>query len=428
MQILDLIFNGPYKAFLRHERLMPLYLAFQEYLLDRAAALANKTAEPKWVPPVATVAMCIKSTLAFVASKNVDEPFKASVEGLFVKVGQWYSDEDTLEFINLNLSELTIGPKAASTTVTFGGGEDVIDVDDGHDSMMAPPEFKQHLRIERRPVDGDGLELDDDLLNDAQQPEEQEVAADDAVVDAAAAAIMVPAGREPAPPPAVAHAAAGVFVAALRGAVARLPHIPLLSDEDIDRLAERPNGPKLIGDALKARGDQRKTGFTRSKLKAITKELKDFEAQRRVGAVPAVVAAAEVPLAVPLEAVAAAEAVVPHAGAAAAVVAAAAAGAMEVDDDEGANDAALQLNLQNFQRQEAEDHPNANTPADYKLCVCKKTWDQCPQGGKMIMCTVATCKGKWFHCACMPALKEYSRRDPAPDFVYVCFMCEWAAG
>ena len=34
LQVLDLLFNGPFKAFLRHERLLPIYETFQKHRTD----------------------------------------------------------------------------------------------------------------------------------------------------------------------------------------------------------------------------------------------------------------------------------------------------------------------------------------------------------------------------------------------------------
>ena len=57
---------------------------------------------------------------------------------------------------------------------------------------------------------------------------------------------------------------------------------PILDDKDIDDLAVGEHGVQNIRDAMKSRGDLRKSGYTKKNLASLVVELKDCEAGRRI--------------------------------------------------------------------------------------------------------------------------------------------------
>ena len=124
LQILDLIFNGPLKAFLRYKRYRPIYNAFQQHILDCASATANFQATPSWVQPKVDLPICIKLLIDFVDVKNQCVQFHASVKKCFIKAGQWYNCEDELTFVKYDLARLTLGAEAVDKVLMFGNDED----------------------------------------------------------------------------------------------------------------------------------------------------------------------------------------------------------------------------------------------------------------------------------------------------------------
>jgi len=88
MQVVDLIINGPLKAFLRRVRCLPIYKAFQTHINKSHVAIVNGKTPPVWNQPRQKLSDAIFALDLFNAEKNSDAKFANSIRLTFIRVGQ----------------------------------------------------------------------------------------------------------------------------------------------------------------------------------------------------------------------------------------------------------------------------------------------------------------------------------------------------
>ena len=88
LQIIDLVYNGPYKAKARKARVDPVYRAFQDYTMTLArASMMGHPAPPPFVMPHRKPIDGILQGQEFVEEKQKDAAFTAAVAREWVKKG-----------------------------------------------------------------------------------------------------------------------------------------------------------------------------------------------------------------------------------------------------------------------------------------------------------------------------------------------------
>lgn len=158
LQILDLIFNGPLKAYLRYRRFRPIYDAFQAHILACASATAKHQPTPPWILPKVNLPVCIQLLIDFGNDKNSCMKFEESVQKCFIKAGQWFISEDDLSFVQYDLAKLTLGSEAVDKVLMFGNDDDacVQYTCDGDATTLVPDELVHPVHFEQ--------EDDDDVM------------------------------------------------------------------------------------------------------------------------------------------------------------------------------------------------------------------------------------------------------------------------
>jgi len=322
LQVMHQIFTGPFRTFLKNERLMPVYESFLMYKEERERDGEGQ----EWTQPAISMPDCVESIVKFVDTKNEDQSFRACVHKSFIMSCQWYDSVNDRSFAELNLEErIALGPEGWNAFgKDYDDDDDDIIIGDGHRGLSSssssaavaggsssvagitttyqPPELMQSYIIQRpqRDEEEDLAETAPYLVGEEAQQEGGEEAQSNGFgsgilrffgMNAAAGGSSVAAVATSLPDPTATargggHTASsssdgGSNTTAPSAMIDLLKAGPrILRDSEIDRLAEGSSGPANIKCALQLRGDLRTNGFTRKNLPFLVAELKDMEHAR----------------------------------------------------------------------------------------------------------------------------------------------------
>lgn len=160
LQVLDLIWNGPLKSFLRKERILPMYRSFQGFMAN-----LHGGGPTKYVAPMPTLCKTILSIEKFRTQSNANISYRESVTKMFISAGQI---PENYAGIRDETVDLTFKKYNSAVQLKHQGHCEYLAEDkelDREQTSITPPEISELVNIERRSnpiLDDEDCTVDDD--------------------------------------------------------------------------------------------------------------------------------------------------------------------------------------------------------------------------------------------------------------------------